>query len=94
MLLACRELGGAERGAAALEQIIRSQRACLDFRQRHLDLADDVGPEAARLVEDAQSGRLLSRWTSASTVHTSVVDDSGNGCDPERERRANRVGPR
>ena len=80
MLLACSNLGGEDWDASDLEQLIQSQRACLDFRQRHLDLADDVGPEAARLVEAARGGQLLSRWTSASTVHTSVVDDSGNGC--------------
>ena len=80
MLLACHDLGGKDWDKAALTQLIQSQRACLDFRQRHLDLADDVGAEAARLVDAARSGQLLSRWTSASTVHTSVVDDSGNGC--------------
>ncbi|NCF14139.1 MAG: gamma-glutamyltransferase [Gammaproteobacteria bacterium] len=80
MLLACADLDIERWDATALAQLIEAQRACLDFRQRHLDLAEDVGPEAARLVETARSGRLLSRWTSASTVHTSVVDDSGNGC--------------
>ena len=80
MLLACHDLGGEDWDKAALERLIQSQRACLDFRQRHLDLAEDVGAEAARLVDAARSGQLLARWTSASTVHTSVVDDSGNGC--------------
>jgi gamma-glutamyltranspeptidase/glutathione hydrolase len=80
MLLACADLDVDRWDADALRRLILAQRACLDFRQRHLDLADDVGPEAARLLESARSGRLLSRWTSASTVHTSVVDDSGNGC--------------
>jgi gamma-glutamyltranspeptidase/glutathione hydrolase len=80
MLLACADLDINHWDAKALAQLIESQRACLDFRQRRLDLAEDVGPEAARLVETARSGRLLTRWTSASTVHTSVVDDSGNGC--------------
>ena len=80
MLLACADLDIEHWDADALAQLIHSQRACLDFRQRRLDLAEDVGKEAAQLVEAARSGRLLSRWTSASTVHTSVVDDSGNGC--------------
>jgi len=80
MLLACADLEIEHWDADALAQLIHSQRACLDFRQRRLDLAEDVGKEAAQLVEAARSGRLLSRWTSASTVHTSVVDDSGNGC--------------
>ncbi len=80
MLLACADLDIERWDSAALLQLINAQRACLDFRQRRLDLADDVGAEAAELIEAARSGRLLSRWTSASTVHTSVVDDSGNGC--------------
>ena len=80
MLLACAELDIERWDTQALGHLINAQRACLDFRQRHLDLADEVGPEAARLVESARDGSLLARWTSASTVHTSVVDDSGNGC--------------
>ena len=80
MLMACSDLHDRVWNRATLEQLIHSQQACLDFRQRHLDLADDVGAEAARLMESARSGRLLSRWTSASTVHTSVVDNAGTAC--------------
>ncbi len=80
MLHACSDMIGLTWTPATLRQLINSQRACLDFRKRKLDLAEDVGAEAARLVESARSGQLLSRWTSASTVHTSVVDSSGTGC--------------
>lgn len=80
MLLACADLSSEGWTASALSQLVESQRACLDFRKRNLDLADDVSPEAARLVDAARSGRLLSRWSSASTVHTSVVDNEGTGC--------------
>ncbi len=80
MLLACADLKQNTWTSAALEQLIQSQQACLDFRKRHLDLADDVGVEAARLVESARNGQLIGRWTSASTVHTSVVDNAGTGC--------------
>jgi gamma-glutamyltranspeptidase/glutathione hydrolase len=80
MLLACSDLHDRVWNRATLEQLIHSQQACLDFRKRNLDLADDVGAEAARLMESARSGRLLSRWTSASTVHTSVVDSAGTAC--------------
>ena len=80
MLLACSDLPGHKWDKSTLAQLVQSQRACLDFRQRHLDLADDVGMEAARLIEAARSGRMLSQWTSASTVHTSVVDNNGTGC--------------
>lgn len=80
MLLACADLPAKEWTRGALAQLVKSQRACLDFRKRNLDLAEDVSSEAARLVDAASSGRLLSRWASASTVHTSVVDDEGTGC--------------
>lgn len=80
LLLACSDLDIDRWDSDSLVHLIHSQQACLDFRQRRLDLAEDVGEEAAQLVEAARSGRLLSRWTSASTVHTSVVDDNGSGC--------------
>ena len=80
MLLACSDLRGDSWTKDALAQLVASQRACLDFRKRHLDLAADVADEAARLLESANSGRLLTRWTSASTVHTSAVDGDGTGC--------------
>lgn len=80
MLLACADLPGRVWTRDTLDQLIQSQRACLDYRKRNLDLAEDVGADAARLVELARNGQLLSQWTSASTVHTSVVDCSGTGC--------------
>lgn len=80
MLLACGDLEGRNWSSADLEKLISSQRACLDFRKRNLDLAEDVAGEAARLIDSARSGRLQSRWASASTVHTSVVDSEGTGC--------------
>ncbi len=80
MLLACADLDIKRWDSKSLARLIAAQRACLDYRQEHLDLADDVGPGALKLIGAARSGQLLSRWTSASTVHTSVVDDAGNGC--------------
>ena len=80
MLLACSDLALDGWSSSALSQLVESQRACLDFRKRNLDLADDVAAEAERLIDSARSGRLLARWTSASTVHTSVVDNEGAGC--------------
>lgn len=80
MLLACADLGRGGWDSRSLGLLIESQRACLDFRQRKLDLADEVAPEAARLVAAARDGSLLARWASSSTVHTSVVDDAGEGC--------------
>ena len=80
MLMSCSDLHDRVWNRKTLEQLIHSQQACLDFRLRNLDLADDVGTEVARLMESARTGRLLSRWTSASTVHTSVVDSAGTAC--------------
>jgi gamma-glutamyltranspeptidase/glutathione hydrolase len=80
MLLACADLPDDSWTRNALARLVTSQRACLDFRKRKLDLSDDVAAEAESLVESARSGRLLTRWTSASTVHTSVVDSEGTGC--------------
>mgnify|MGYP001823289567 FL=1 len=80
MLLACADLDIEHWDADSLGCLIRSQRVCLDYRQRHLDFAEDLGDAAASLVDGARDGHLIARWTSASTVHTSVVDDNGSGC--------------
>jgi gamma-glutamyltranspeptidase/glutathione hydrolase len=80
MLLACADLPHREWDSAALSQLIQVQRASLDYRRQRLDLADDIGAEAAKLLDSARNGQLLSRWTSASTVHTSAVDDNGIAC--------------
>ncbi len=80
MLLACAELPHRKWTPEALSQLIDVQRAALDYRKRHLDLAEDVGAQAAHLLKSARSGQLLSQWTSSSTVHTSAVDDDGLAC--------------
>lgn len=80
MLLACADLPSHSWTSESLAYLVRVQRAALGFRKRYLDLADDVGVEAAKLLESARSGQLLTQWTSASTVHTSAVDDKGVGC--------------
>ncbi len=80
MLLACANLPHREWDLDALSQLINVQRAALDYRKRHLDLADDVGAKAAHLLHCARSGQMLSEWTSSSTVHTSAVDDNGLAC--------------
>jgi len=80
MLLACADLPHRDWTTDALARLIQVQRAALDYRKRRLDLADDVGVEAAKLLESARSGTLLGEWASASTVHTSAVDDSGIAC--------------
>ena len=69
-----------EWNTAAVRTLIDVQQACLNYRKDYLDLADDVGKAATELLQQARSGTLLSRWASASTVHTSAVDDEGTGC--------------
>lgn len=80
LLLACADLRQPHWDAAALSRLIDVQRAVLDYRKRHLDLAEDVGAVAAELLRRVRSGQLLSAWTSSSTVHTSAVDDNGLAC--------------
>jgi gamma-glutamyltranspeptidase / glutathione hydrolase len=80
MLLAFRDRKMARWDAAALEYLMHVQRAALSWRRERLDLSDDVPADAARLLELARGGGLAVASVSASTVHTSAVDDSGLGC--------------
>jgi len=80
MLLACGDLRASDWDAESLARLVHVQQACLDFRRDHLDVADDVDHEAARLIEAARHGQLMSQWSSSSTVHASAVDDTGLGC--------------
>jgi len=64
----------------ALRQLLRVQQTALTYRKRELDLSDDLPEAAARMLELARSGELLTRWSSGSTVHTSVVDNNGLAC--------------
>ena len=80
MLLACAKMPSARWDSESLDLLIRVQRACLDFRRSQLDVTDDVGQEVAKLINAARDGRILTNWASSSTIHTSAVDDSGNGC--------------
>ena len=80
MLLSCARLPDKRWSRDALERLIEVQRTVLDFRRKRLDLADDVGAEAARLLELAGGAQRGNRWQSASTVHTSAVDANGLAC--------------
>lgn len=66
--------------AHSTARLLDVQLRCLGFRKRHLDLADDVAAEGLRMLREARNGQLLNRWTSASTVHTSAVDENGLAC--------------
>ncbi len=63
----------------SLAGIIDVQRYCLDYRRRHLDLADDVIAAADVLLDAARDAALPPR-PSASTIHTSAVDADGLAC--------------
>ena len=65
---------------ASTARLIAVQQACLNYRKRKLDLAEDVAAVAETLLKSARDGTLPDRWASASTVHTSAVDDQGLGC--------------
>lgn len=80
MLHAGRTLEGPAWNRNNLNELIRLQRAALGYRKQRLDLADDVGVQAAELIDLAGKGLLVSRWASASTVHTSAVDSDGVAC--------------
>ena len=64
----------------SLGLLLRVQQTALSYRKRELDLSEDIPQDAARLLELARSGELLSRWSSGSTVHTSAVDADGLAC--------------
>jgi gamma-glutamyltranspeptidase/glutathione hydrolase len=64
----------------SLQLLLRVQQTAMSYRKRELDLSEDVPQAAAHLLELARSGELLSRWSSGSTVHTSVVDADGLAC--------------
>lgn len=80
MLLAFRDHPASHWDDETLRHLVSVQRATLSFRKTNLDLADDVGIEVEKMLEQTSSGALLSQYASASTVHTSVVDDLGLAC--------------
>ena len=80
MLLAFRETDFARWNTDALLHLINVQNAALRFRTDVLDVSDDVARDIDTLLAEVQSGNLVSRYASASTVHTSAVDEHGLGC--------------
>jgi gamma-glutamyltranspeptidase/glutathione hydrolase len=64
----------------SLLRLIDVQRAVLGFRRRHLDLSENLQADAERLLKQAGNGELATILESASTCHTSAVDDSGLAC--------------
>ncbi|TDJ43025.1 MAG: gamma-glutamyltransferase, partial [Gammaproteobacteria bacterium] len=66
--------------AQSTGRLIDVQRACLNYRKQKLDLAEDIVAAVAKLLQFAADGQLPGPWASASTVHTSAVDDQGLAC--------------
>lgn len=80
MLLAFRDHSFSKWDQAALQRLVAVQNAALSYRKKNLDPVDDITGPAAELIRLSGSGALLSRWSSGSTVHTSVVDSDGLAC--------------
>jgi gamma-glutamyltranspeptidase/glutathione hydrolase len=80
MLLASADLPSKNYSRETLAILIDIQRAALGYRKKNLDLADDVGAAANELLRLARNQQMVSHWASASTVHTSAVDEYGIGC--------------
>ena len=64
----------------SLRRLVRVQRAVLSYRRDQLDLSDDIEHDVALFLARVRRDPQLSSWSSASTVHTSAVDDSGLAC--------------
>lgn len=80
MLLAFRDYPLTAWDTAALQQLVAVQHAALSYRRKELDPVDDITGPAAEMIRLSRSGGLLSRWSSGSTVQTSVVDSDGLAC--------------
>lgn len=65
---------------AHVRRLIRAQHAVMAYRRERLDPAADISAPARRMLELAANGELLSRWASASTVHTSTIDNADTAC--------------
>ncbi|MGB5352067.1 MAG: gamma-glutamyltransferase, partial [Woeseia sp.] len=66
--------------ADAIAKLVDVQHAVLRYRRDRLDLADDLGRESAALLEAVKAEAFPGKLQSASTVHTSAVDNEGNAC--------------
>lgn len=64
----------------ALGFLLEVQQSAMSYRKRKLDISNDVSRDVTRMLDMARSGKLISRWSAGSTVHTSVVDDNGLAC--------------
>ncbi len=80
MLLAFEDQRISQWDEESLQRLAHVQQAALSYRKKELDLASVVSEPALEMLKLARSGGLLSRWSSGSTVHTSVADETGLAC--------------
>lgn len=80
MLLLMGINGFNEWAAPDVARLVEVQDAVREFRRTHLDELHDRGAEAARLLELAALGDMKAMLASASTSHSSTVDNEGLGC--------------
>ena len=80
MLLGFRDRIFSAWSESALQHLIEVQYATLSYRCNKLDLSENVRKDVEQLLSLAQSSELISRYASASTVHTSAVDGDGLAC--------------
>jgi len=64
----------------ALDRLVKVQRSVFAYRQEHLDEAEDLAGEAAILLKMIEADGMAWPAASPSTIHTSVVDESGLAC--------------
>ncbi|MBT8083936.1 MAG: gamma-glutamyltransferase [Woeseia sp.] len=80
MLRLFRDASAANLDEATVAQLVAVQHAVLRYRRDRLDLTHDLAEESAALLAALNTGQFPGKYQSASTVHTSAVDDEGNAC--------------
>jgi gamma-glutamyltranspeptidase/glutathione hydrolase len=80
LLLMGEEPRGSSWDEAAIERLIQAQHAVFAYRSAHLDVAEDLHAEAAKLLDGIHREGIDWLRRSPSTMHTSVVDGNGLAC--------------
>lgn len=81
MLIELRRLEFSAWGPAQIAALAQIQAAVLGYRREHLDWSHSLAADVESMLTDCVKGDFLQGWRgSASTVHTSAVDNSGLGC--------------
>lgn len=80
MLTLSRNLPATDWNEATIAALVDIQRKVLRYRRERLDLAEDLELASEELLSAIRAGQFPGGYQSASTVHTSAVDDEGNAC--------------